>query len=379
MELAGQEDINIAQESYPNGIAREEMNAKEVGPEIPIPQDLAAFAKEYLRAYMETIEEKKPQTYPKFAQEAPYHVMSYYLPNGSVCMIFNTAKEQKFEGGAKDWDEVQDIIVKGVDHFAGFFPFEGRSLGDWNKRGRKDALRDIRLMDKSELGRAGAELEASIDNITKLVRTNPWVGKMGSEIVTTLRNLDGRVKGGFPTVDAIATLQSLKAYIPGSESISIEFPDRQMLEEIADQMKNIAALEGKIDIVENRIFEVEKASQVSDLSEKFNDLTDRVERLEKQLEKVSNILTMLNSKVENYFSKSAEKERQGDLEKQIEEHTAKAMTHDSKIMALEKDALQLVEEMRKMAARMEKDIHDSRKRIARMEKHFVDFAKMMQE
>jgi len=355
------------------------MTPKEVGPEIPASQDLAAFAREYFKAYMDTIEEKKPQSLPKFAQEAPYLIKCFMLPNGCICMIFNSSSEAKTEGGSKEWDDVQDVIVKGVDHFAGFFPFEGRSLGDWNKRGKRDALRDLRLMDKSELGKAGAELEGIIESITKMVKANPWLGKMGSEMVTTLRSIDGRVKGGFPTVDAIANLQSLKAYSPGAESVNIEFPDRELLEEIAEGIKNVASLESKIDMVETRIFEVEKASQVPDLSDKVKDLNDRVERLEKQLEKVSNILTMLNSKVESYFSKTAEKERQSDLERRIEEHTQKALSHESKISELEKEAEQLVDEMRRMTAKMDKDIHDSRKRIARLEKHFVDFAKLVQE
>jgi len=108
-------------------------------------------------------------------------------------------------------------------------------------------------------------------------------------------------------------------------------------------------------------------------------LQDRIERIEKQLEKVSNILTMLNSKVENYFSKTAEKERQADLEKRIEEHTTRALSHDTKLGKLEKEAEGLVEELRRMTAKIDKDIHDSRKRIARIEKHFVDFAKLVQE
>ncbi len=355
------------------------MTPKEIGPEIPSNQDLAAFAKEYYKSYMEAIEEKKPQTYPKFAQEAPYTIRSFLLPNGCICMIFNSSEELKTEGGTKDWDEVQEVIVKGVEHFAGFFPFEGRSLGDWNKRGRRDALRDVRLMDKSDLGKGGAELEGIIENITKMVKANPWLGKSGTEMVSTLRGLEGRVKGGFPTVDAIAALQSLKAYVPGAETVTIEFPDKELLEEISDGVKNIANIENKLEMIENRIFEIEKAAQAPDLTSKLGDAQDRIERLEKQLEKVSNILTMLNSKVESYFSKSAEKERQGDLEKRIEEHTTKALSHESKISALEKEAENLVEEMRKMTARMEKDIHDSRKRIARMEKHFVDFAKLVQE
>src|SRR4030065_2879338 len=163
------------------------ISSKEGGPDIPVSQDLAAFAREYFKAYMETIEEKKPQTYPKFAQEAPYTIRCFLLPTGCICMIFNSSQEIKTEGGTKDWDEVQEMIVKGVDHFAGFFPFEGRSLGDWNKRGKKDALRDLRLMDKSELGKGGAELEGIIENITKMVKANPWLGKSGPGTGATLR------------------------------------------------------------------------------------------------------------------------------------------------------------------------------------------------
>lgn len=355
------------------------MTSREIGPEIPSSQDLAAFAREYYKSYMEVIEEKKPQAYPKFAQEAPYVIRCYLLPNGCIAMVFNSSQELKVESGSKDWDSLQEIIVKGVDHFAGFYPFEGRSLGDWNKRGKRDALRDIRLLEKSALAKSSAELEMLIESITRMVKANPWLGKSGSEMITTLRSMEGRVKAGFPTVDAIASLQSLKSYNPGSESVTIEFPDKELLEEISEGIKNLANVESKLEAIETRMFEVEKSASAPDFESKVGDVSDRVERLEKQLEKVSNILTMLNSKVETYFSKSAEKERQADLERRIEEHMRKSLAHDEKISALEKEAEQLVAEMRRMTAKMEKDLQDSRKRIARMEKHFVDFAKMVQE
>jgi len=355
------------------------MSQKEAGPEIPSTQDLAAFAREYYRSYMEAVAEKKPETLPLFAQEAPYMVRCYLLPNGCISMMFTSAKELQAEGAEKDWEEVQGAVVKGVDHFAGFYPFEGRSLGDWNKRGRRDALRDIRLQEKSQLIRAGAELEGIIDNISRMVKANPWLGKSGTEMITTLRSLDAKVKGGFPTVDAIASLQSLKAYVPGTESVTIEFPEKELLEDISEGIKNLANMESKLEMFENRMFEIEKLSSASATSPKVADIEDRVGRLEKQLEKVSNILTMLNSKVENYFSKGAEKERQSDLEKRIDDHASKTLAHEAKIAEMEKEAERLVEELRKMTASINKDIHDSRKRIARMEKHFVDFAKMVQE
>jgi len=355
------------------------MIPNEGGPEIPVSQDLVAFAREYLKAYAETVDEKKPESLPKFAQDAPYSTMVFLLPNGCICMIFNSTKEQSVEGATKEWDEVQDIIVKGVDHFAGFYPFEGRSLGDWNKRGKKDALRDIRLLGRSELARVGAELEGVIENIGKMSKANPWLVKMGNEMISTLRGMDSRMKGGFPTVDAIATLQSMKTYTPGSESVKIEFPDRELLERIMEGVQEVAAIQGRFDVVETRMFEMEKTMSAPDISDKMSDASDRVDRLEKQLEKVTNILTMLNSKVESYFSKSAEKERQSDLEKRIEDHTSKALSHESKIASLEKEAETLLSEMRTMASKMEKDIQDSRKRIARVEKHFADFAKLVQD
>ena len=355
------------------------MTSREAGPEAITAQDLAAFAKEYYSSYTQAIEEKKPSALPKFVQEGPYEISSILLPNGSICMVFKGSPELKTHGSSRDWDEVQELIVKGVDHFAGFFPFEGRTLGDWNRRGKRDALRDLRLLDKSDLSRNSAELEAVIDNVDKMVKVNPFLKKSGGEVVTALRTIEGRVKRGFPTVDAIAGLQSLKSYVPGAESVTIEFPDRPLLEEISDRLRDLSNLQSKIETVENRIFEMEKVAVAADLGDLVEDAQGRVERLEKQLEKVSNILTMLNSKVESYFSKTAERERQADLEKRIEEHMQQSYSHDEKIAKLEADATALVEEMRKTAVKMEKDLQESRKKIARMEKHFSDFAKVVQE
>jgi len=355
------------------------MSAKDSGTEAITPQDLAAFAKEYYGSYVQTIEEKKPPVLPKFAQDGPYEIGSILLPNGSICMVFRAGRELKTNGSAKDWDEVQELVVKGVDHFAGFFPFEGRTLGDWNRRGKRDALRDLRLLDRSDLSKDSAELEAVIENVDKMLKVNPFLKRSGGEVITALRTIEGRVKGGFPTVDAIAGLQSLKSYVPGAESVTIEFPDRALLEEISDRLKDLANLQGKIETVENRIFEMERVAVAADLGDLVEDAQGRVERLEKQLEKVSNILTMLNSKVESYFSKTAERERQADLEKRIEEHMQQSSSHDEKISKLEADAAALVEELRKTAGKMEKDLQESRKKIARMEKHFSDFAKVVQE
>ena len=355
------------------------MSSNEPGPDIPSPQDLSAFAKEYFRAYMEALNEKSPQTLSRFAQDAPYSIKIYLMPNGAICMIFNSDSEQTVESATKDWEDVQDQIVKGVDHFAGFYPFEGISLGDWGKRGRRDALRDLRLMERSDLSRASVELEAIIENVTKMIKANPWLGKTGNEIITSMRDIDSRVKGGFPTVDAIASLQSLKSYTPSAESVTIDFPDKALLEEIAGSLKDVSSLQTKIDATENRIFEIEKALHAPDVAERMNEHSERVDRLEKQLEKVSNILTMINSKVEGYFSKTAERERQSEMERRLEEHGNKVLSAESKIEALEKEAERLLSEMNEMTTQMKKDVHDGRKRIARMEKHFVDFAKMVQE
>jgi hypothetical protein len=355
------------------------MTSNDLGPETPTAQDLAAFAKEYYRSYMETIDEKKPKPQPKFAQEAPYNIQCYVLPNGCICMIFTQGKELSVSAGSKDWNEVQELIVKGVDHFAAFYPFEGRTLGDWNKRGKRDALRDVRLIDKSEFVKASAELDIMAENVTKMIKANPWLSKSGSEMISTLRSVEGRLRGGFPTVDAIASLQSMKAYSAAPESVKIEFPDRSLLEEISKGVKEVCDIQQKLAQVEDRMIEVEKTASAPALAERASEISDRVDRLEKQLEKVSNILTMINSKVETYFSKTAERDRQSDLEQRIQEYTERALSHESKISKLEKEAESVVEEMRKMAAKLDKDVHESRKRIARMEKHFVEFAKLIQE
>ncbi len=254
------------------------MPPKEPGPDIPSPQDLVAFAKEYYRSYIAAVEEKKPPIIPKLAQEGPYEIRSYLLPNGCICMIFNSSKELEVEGGVKEWDEVQEIVIKGVDHFAGFYPFEGRSLGDWNKRGKKDALRDLRLLDRSGLGKAGAELEMITENVSKMIKLNVWLKEgvyKGAETIDGLRNLGGRIKGSFPTVDAIATLQTMKTYVAGAQTVSVEFPEKELLEEISEGIKNLADVQGKLETIEGRMFEIEKFASGSENPGKMSDLQDR--------------------------------------------------------------------------------------------------------
>ncbi len=354
------------------------MSPKESGPDRPSAQDLAAFAKEYFRAYMEAVSEKKTDVMPQFAQDSPYLIRSYLMPNGCIAMVFTSSKDLQVEGALKDWEEVQGVVVKGVDHFAGFYPFEGRTLADWNKRGRRDALRDLRLLDRSQLVKASAELEMVIEDVVKKGKLNPWIDKEHS-LENKLRSVDSRIKAGFPTVDAIANLQSLKAYTQEAQAVTIEFPERGLLEEISEGIRNLASVQSKLETFENRMFEIEKATAGPTPGGKFAEVEDRVGRLEKQLEKVSNILTMINTKVETYFSKTAERERQSDLERRIEDHTSRSMSQEARIADIEREAERLVDELRKMTASINKDIHESRKRIARMEKHFVDFGKMVQE
>ncbi len=212
---------------------------------------------------MDTVEEKKPQTYPKFAQDGPVRHPVILLPNGSICMIFNASKERRSRAGQKDWDEVQDIVVKGVDHFAGFFPFEGRSLGDWNKKrqeGRAEgpqAPGQVRARE-GRRGTRGDHREHHEDGAREPVARQARE-RDHHDPQEPRRQGQGRLPDRRRNRDAPVP----EGLHPRSESIHIEFPDRQLLEEISEGIKNVSALESKLEMMETRMFEIEKIRTAS--------------------------------------------------------------------------------------------------------------------
>lgn len=356
-------------------------SVKDLKTPLPTPTEMVAFAREYLRSYFDTAEEKSPNNLPPMAQQAPYNVDICLLPNGCFAILLMGSREMKIKASFKNWDEIQDIVIKGVDFFIGFYPHEMKSIGDWKKRGRRDAIRDIRLMSDSDLSQAAGKLSMAIEDMSRLAATNPALAEQAKEHVQLLRDIEDKLRRrGFAPLDVIAALQDLKAYRPTYERMIIEYPDKSIMEKILEGVEELMSLQQRMDSIESRMFEVERlVAMKSQETDEISDLKDRIGKLEGHLEKVSNILHLLNSKVEKYFTQTVEAEKLAHMELKVAE-TSKRLDALMGVIAKAQSKQEAMDsDFQKEISKMRTDLETARKKVKRLESHFISFAKSVEE
>jgi len=94
---------------------------------------------------------------------------------------------------------------------------------------------------------------------------------------------------------------------------------------------------------------------------------------------VSNILHLLNSKVEKYFIKTAESEKHTTLESRMIELSKKMDSAMETIGAIQDKQENHGEDLSKEVARLEAEIETARRKVKRLESHFINFAKSVEE
>ena len=348
---------------------------------LPTPTEMVAYAREYLRSYLDTAEEKSPNNLPPMAQQSPYNVDICLLPNECYAILLMGSREMKIKASFKNWDEIQDFVIKGVDFFIGFYPHEMRSIGDWKKRGRRDAIRDIRLMSDSELSQAAGKLGIAIEDMSRLAATNPALAEQAKEHVRLLQDIEDKLRRrGFAPVDVIATLQDLKAYKPTYERMIIEYPDKAIMEKILEGVEELMSLQQRMDSIERRMFEVERlAAMKNPDADEIPELKERLGKLEGHLEKVSNILHLLNSKVEKYFTQTAEAEKLARIEVKVAETSKRLDALMEAIAKVQNSQETVSSELSKEISNMRTELDTAKKKVKRLESHFVSFAKSVEE
>jgi len=94
---------------------------------------------------------------------------------------------------------------------------------------------------------------------------------------------------------------------------------------------------------------------------------------------MSNIIQMLNTKVEKYFSQSAEVDRQATVEVQVKDLTKKVDSLIKVISDLQGRQKEQLDDLTRDILKVEEELEKSQRRIKRMERHFVDVAKSVEE
>jgi len=280
--------------------------------EIPTEHELVNYTKAYMGAYMGIIEKEHPEHLPQLARNAPFAIEVCYLPNACFCMMFQRSNKESIIITDHDWDYVEGKISSGIDYLVTIYAHEGATVADAIKKGKKDAINDIKASDSNEIAQASLHLEKIVDELTDVAMTNRASLKSIASQISKLAPIKESAKRGFPGSDMMKMLQSVKDYPISPLEIKLEIPDRELLERLSVQLSNSADLFERIEAQEELIEELEER-----INEEYEKLVSKVdEKIDRGL---ALVLTASDRKIDKGLSGIREASKESGTERDLVE------------------------------------------------------------
>jgi hypothetical protein len=177
----------------------------------------------------------------------------------------------------RDWHYVEGKVVSGIDHLITVYAHEGSASEDASAKGKKDAMNDIRAMESNEIGQASLHLEKIVDELTNVAMSNRASLKSIATQISKLSPIKDAAKKGFPQSDMLRMIQGLKDYPAAPVEITLDIPDRGLLEKLSKQLTESSKLIDRVSEQENIIEEIEDRITVAydELEKKINEKIDK--------------------------------------------------------------------------------------------------------
>ncbi|TFG70215.1 MAG: hypothetical protein E4H25_02775 [Methanomassiliicoccus sp.] len=223
----------------------------------PTDIDLANYAKAYMAAYMSAVQSESPEHIPQFYKNHPYGVEVCYMPNGSFCMLFERAERPTIAVSGQEWDYVMGKIMSGVFYLATVYSHEGASVEDASSRGRRDAIRDIRAMESSDIVDATRQLE---NIVRELSDVNQWMKnpvKMADSALARLEPLKQTIARSGPIMDKMSMVDGLRRYSTGPSEMKLDSDGIEMLSSVVKQMTDLSELLRDVKLQGEKLEEIE--------------------------------------------------------------------------------------------------------------------------
>jgi predicted nucleic acid-binding Zn-ribbon protein len=206
----------------------------------PTDSELANYARAYIGAYLSAVQGEKPERMPAFAKNHPYAVEVCVMRNGSFCLLFDKAEKSSISVSRQDWDYVNGKVMSGINYLVTIYPHEGYRLKDAAARGKRDAIRDIRVLGSSDLGDAIMQMEKLLGELSDVAKWNKDPLVMAETAMTKLGSIKEGVRRAGPSVDMLQLVDSLKSYQPAP--VAPAGPDPEMMKLIAEVAANLEGL-----------------------------------------------------------------------------------------------------------------------------------------
>lgn len=236
------------------------MSAEQSGlrEEGPTDIDLANYARAYISAYMDAVKKEGPEHPPSFFRNQPYSIEVCYMPNDSFCLLFERSERPTIAVTSQDWDHVMGKVMSGVSYLATVYPHEGYTVDDAVSKGKRDAIRDIRAIESSEMVDATRQLENVIGELSDMGEWMKNPVRMAETALAKLEPIKQAALRGGPTVDMLAMVDGLRRYKVGSSSISLEPEDIESLSGVATQMTELTTMLRDVKLQGEKLEDVEE-------------------------------------------------------------------------------------------------------------------------
>jgi hypothetical protein len=208
---------------------------------------LENYASAYIGAFLNTVERERPEHIPALARNSPYGIEVCLMPNQCFVMLFERADRQKVSVKESDWSYVENKALSGVSHMVVVYAHENPTVADAISKGKKDAVRSVRVLEDSNLAKAVSQLENILTELTSVEKGNKSLLKLAELEMTRLEPIRDAVMNSGPEVDMLAMIESLRNYPTEPVEISVEVKERELLEEISRDLGNLTDVIRKVE------------------------------------------------------------------------------------------------------------------------------------
>ncbi|UCE80249.1 MAG: hypothetical protein JSV94_03500 [Methanobacteriota archaeon] len=256
---------------------------------------LENYARAYFGAFMNAVDKERPEHVPALARNSPYEIEVCLMPNQCFAMLFEKADRQKITVRETDWAYAEDKARTGVSHMVVVYAHENPTVADAIAKGKKDAIRSIRVLEDSSLAKAVTQLEDILSELTNVEKGNKSLLRLAELEMARLEPIKNVVMNSGPEVDMLAMIDSLRNYPSEPVEISFDVKERNLLEEISRDLGNLNDVIRKVESQDETLERLELSMKKS-LGE-FHGMID---------EKIDNGLAVLMSssdkKVERFIA-----------------------------------------------------------------------------
>ena len=226
---------------------------------LPPRKMLENYAVSYLGAYLNTVRTERPDNLPVLARSQFYDIDVCIMPNNCLALLFEKADTMNVSVSERPWNYVETKVLSGVTHLVAIYSHEGMTVADAIARGKRDAVRDIRSVEDSNIARAVTDLGKIVDGLGQIEQSNKGTLGLGEAELAKLKPIRDAIITAGPEVDMLAILDALKNYPTVSTALSSGSKDHELLKKMAQDVGDLSDVIRRVEDQDKKLQEIEQS------------------------------------------------------------------------------------------------------------------------